>query len=205
MKKKINILKEYFKVNKKMFLFFEILLLIGVLSGSIFSLTLNETDAVLVSEYLNNFIESISNNSYKDALLNAVLSNSLILTIIFLLGFSVIGIPFVILIFFYKAFIIGFSFASIILNFKSKGILLSFFYIFPHHALNLLVLMVLIIYSVLISLNLIRAIISKTNINTNNIKYFKLYLLSIAISFFSSLYESILMPKIIYFIFCFLK
>jgi hypothetical protein len=26
-----------------------------------------------------------------------------------------------------------------------------------------------------------------------------------AISFFSSLYESILMPKIIYFIFCFLK
>ncbi len=205
MKKKINILKEYFKVNKKMFLFFEILLLIGVLSGSIFSLTLNETDAVLVSEYLNNFIESISNNSYKDALLNAVLSNSLILTIIFLLGFSVIGIPFVILIFFYKAFIIGFSFASIILNFKSKGILLSFFYIFPHHALNLLVLMVLIIYSVLISLNLIRAIISKTNINTNNIKYLKLYLLSMAISFFSSLYESILMPKIIYFIFCFLK
>jgi stage II sporulation protein M len=205
MKKKINILKEYFKVNKKMFLFFEILLLIGVLSGSIFSLTLNETDAVLVSEYLNNFIESISNNSYKDALLNAVLSNSLILTIIFLLGFSVIGIPFVILIFFYKAFIIGFSFASIILNFKSKGILLSFFYIFPHHALNLLVLMVLIIYSVLISLNLIRAIISKTNINTNNIKYLKLYLLSMAISFLSSLYESILMPKIIYFIFCFLK
>ncbi len=205
MKKKINILKEYFKVNKKMFLFFEILLLIGVLSGSIFSLTLNETDAVLVSEYLNNFIESISNNSYKDALLNAVLSNSLILTIIFLLGFSVIGIPFVILIFFYKAFIIGFSFASIILNFKSKGILLSFFYIFPHHALNLLVLMVLIIYSVLISLNLIRAIISKTNINTNNIKYFKLYLLSMSISFLSSLYESILMPKIIYFIFCFLK
>lgn len=205
MKKKINILKEYFKVNKKMFLFFEILLLIGVLSGSIFSLTLNETDAVLVSEYLNNFIESISNNSYKDALLNAVLSNSLILTIIFLLGFSVIGIPFVILIFFYKAFIIGFSFASIILNFKSKGILLSFFYIFPHHALNLLVLMVLIIYSVLISLNLIRAIISKTNINTNNIKYFKLYSLSMAISFLSSLYESILMPKIIYFIFCFLK
>lgn len=205
MKKKINILKEYFKVNKKMFLFFEILLLIGVLSGSIFSLTLNETDAVLVSEYLNNFIESISNNSYKDALLNAVLSNSLILTIIFLLGFSVIGIPFVILIFFYKAFIIGFSFASIILNFKSKGILLSFFYIFPHHALNLLILMVLIIYSVLISLNLIRAIISKTNINTNNIKYFKLYLLSMAISFLSSLYESILMPKIIYFIFCFLK
>ena len=205
MKKKINILKEYFNVNKKMFLFFEILLLIGVLSGSIFSLTLNETDAVLVSEYLNNFIESISNNSYKDALLNAVLSNSLILTIIFLLGFSVIGIPFVILIFFYKAFIIGFSFASIILNFKSKGILLSFFYIFPHHALNLLVLMVLIIYSVLISLNLIRAIISKTNINTNNIKYLKLYLLSMAISFFSSLYESILMPNIIYFIFCFLK
>lgn len=205
MKKKINILKEYFKVNKKMFLFFEILLLIGVLSGSIFSLTLNETDAVLVSEYLNNFIESISNNSYKDALLNAVLSNSLILTIIFLLGFSVIGIPFVILIFFYKVFIIGFSFASIILNFKSKGILLSFFYIFPHHALNLLVLMVLIIYSVLISLNLIRAIISKTNINTNNIKYLKLYLLSMAISFLSSLYESILMPKIIYFIFCFLK
>ena len=205
MKKKINILKEYFKVNKKMFLFFEILLLIGVLSGSIFSLTLNETDAVLVSEYLNNFIESISNNSYKEALLNAVLSNSLILTIIFLLGFSVIGIPFVILIFFYKAFIIGFSFASIILNFKSKGILLSFFYIFPHHALNLLVLMVLIIYSVLISLNLIRAIISKTNINTNNIKYLKLYLLSMAISFLSSLYESILMPKIIYFIFCFLK
>ena len=183
MKKKINILKEYFKVNKKMFLFFEVLLLVCVLSCSIFSLTLNDTDAVLVSEYLNNFIESISNNSYKDALLNAVLSNSLILTIIFLLGFSVIGIPFVILIFFYKAFIIGFSFASIILNFKSKGILLSFFYIFPHHALNLLVLMVLIIYSVLISLNLIRAIISKTNINTNNIKYLKLYLLSMAISF----------------------
>lgn len=205
MKKKIIILKEYFKVNKKMFLFFEILLLIGILSGSIFSLTLNETDSVLVSEYLNNFIESINNNSYNDVLLNSILSNNLIITIIFLLGFSIIGIPIIILIFFYKCFIIGFSFASIILNFKSKGIIFSFFYIFPHQALNLLVLMVLIVYSVLISLNLIRAIISKTNINTNNMKYFKLYLLSIIISTITSIYETILMPKIIYLIFCFFK
>ena len=177
MKKKINILKEYFKVNKKMFLFFEILLLIGVLSGSIFSLTLNETDAVLVSEYLNNFIESISNNSYKDALLNAVLSNSLILTIIFLLGFSVIGIPFVILIFFYKAFIIGFSFASIILNFKTKGIMYAILYIFPHQAAFMVLLSILISYSINISLNLLKLLLKRDDTKVNTLKYFKLFIL----------------------------
>ena len=94
MRKKIKILKEYFRVNKKFFLFFEILLLIGIISGSVFSLTLSETDSNLVSEYLNNLVTSISNNSYKNILSTTILSNSFIVIVIFLLGFNIIGILF---------------------------------------------------------------------------------------------------------------
>lgn len=198
MRKKIKILKEYFRVNKKVFLFFEILLLIGIISGSIFSLTLSETDSNLVSEYLNNLVTSISNNSYKNILSTTILSNSFIVIVIFLLGFNIIGILFNLLILFYKSFTIGFCFSSFIINFKTKGILYSFLYVFPHQASFMVLLTVLISYSINISLGLLKLLLKRDDVKVNTLKYFKLFILTFILTLLISFYEAIIVPRLLF-------
>lgn len=198
MRKKIKILKEYFRVNKKVFLFFEILLLIGIISGSIFSLTLSETDSNLVSEYLNNLVTSISNNSYKNILSTTILSNSFIVIVIFLLGFNIIGILFNLLILFYKSFTIGFCLSSFIINFKTKGILYSFLYVFPHQAFFMVLLTVLISYSINISLGLLKLLLKRDDSKVNTLKYFKLFILTFILTLLISFYEAIIVPRLLF-------
>ena len=198
MRKKIKILKEYFRVNKKVFLFFEILLLIGIISGSIFSLTLSETDSNLVSEYLNNLVTSISNNSYKNILSTTILSNSFIVIVIFLLGFNIIGILFNLLILFYKSFTIGFCLSSFIINFKTKGILYSFLYVFPHQAFFMVLLTVLISYSINISLGLLKLLLKRDDVKVNTLKYFKLIILTFILTLLISFYEAIIVPRLLF-------
>ena len=118
--KYLDKLRNIIKINKKTLLFFTILLIIGIITGSIFMAILNETDKKLVIDYFNNFISNIENNklNFFEALKNGLFNNMLYILIIWLLGISVIGIPIVIIMFFIKSFTLGFSISSIIFNYK---------------------------------------------------------------------------------------
>ncbi|MEG0909211.1 MAG: stage II sporulation protein M [Bacilli bacterium] len=205
MKKGINQLKQYLTVNKSYFVFLSILLIIGIFAGSIFFLTLNEGDTSLVSEYLSDYIESVSSNSinFKVSLFNSILSNTLLSVVIFLLGFSVIGLPITLLLFFYKSFIIGFSISSIILNYKLKGLILSIFYVFPHQVCSVILYMILVMSSLIISLNLIKAILNKKEISFKDITstYTTKYLIILFCLCLFSIYESIILPKVVFLLF----
>ena len=127
-------LKGTIKVNKKTLLFFTILLIIGIIAGSIFMAILSETDKKLVTDYFNNYISNIENNklNYLESIKNGLFNNLLYIIIIWILGISIIGIPIVTIMFFIKSFTLGFSIASIVFNYKLKGCLLNFINIFPH-------------------------------------------------------------------------
>lgn len=201
MKKLMDKFKAYFKVNKRLFLFLSILLVIGIVAGSIFSVILKEEDSILVKEYLINYLNSISKSeiNLNDSFVSSVLSQLLITVIIWLLGFSIIGIPIIFLLYFYKSFIFGFTVGSILINFKTKGILLSIIYMIPHHIIKLIIMMVLIIYAYQISIKLLRAILKKGEINFKNITsiYFYLLIINIGLDLILNAYSSYLVPKII--------
>ena len=148
-------------------------------------------------------ITSFSNfpNSFAVILVlkNASLSNGLFIVIVWLLGFSIIGIPIVIFMYFSKAFILGFSLSSFILQYKFKGLLLALIYFFPHHVVNILAYTLILIYSLKISFILINSIIKKKTISFKAImnRYLIVFAVSIGMVIVASLYECFVVPFLI--------
>lgn len=172
--------------------------IIGLIFGALFITILKENDKTLLINHINSFFESIKNNSYKASFNNILFSNLILVFIIFVLGFSIIGIPVIIAILFYKTFSLSFTVTSLLYNFKIEGILLSFIYIFPHMILNLIFYFILIYYAFKLSISLINLLLNKKELNK---KFLKKYLVILGISTFfiiiSSLYETFLLPYLI--------
>lgn len=193
-----------FHINKKFFVFLLGIVFIGVIFGSILPIFLNVDDKKLVSEYLIGFISDIKDGFNSLIFLkNGLISDGLFLILIWVLGISIIGIPVVLFLFFYKCFIFGFSISSIIINYGFKGILFSLSYIFPHQVINILIFLFLSSYSLIFSIRLVLFILRKFEFNIR--VYFRKYLSILLVScvglFISILYESFINPYLLGFVF----
>lgn len=201
MKKVMDKLVNGLKINRKMLLFLIVLGLIALIVGSIFVVILNATDKSLIKDYLETFINNVDSGKldYMQALKNISISNYSYIIIAWLLGISVIGIPITIFMYFMKCFMIGFSIASIIINFKLKGTLLAFIYVFPHHIINLIMYTVLILYSLTLSLKIGEAVLKKKSINFKLIinKYLLILILSLIVITLMNLFEVYITPILI--------
>ena len=194
-------LKGTIKVNKKTLLFFTILLIIGIIAGSIFMAILSETDKKLVTDYFNNYISNIENNklNYLESIKNGLFNNLLYIIIIWILGISIIGIPIVTIMFFIKSFTLGFSIASIVFNYKLKGCLLNFINIFPHQMIYFLIYMLIKTYSIFFSLKMINSIINKKNMDFKIMmnKYVKILIISVIAITIGIIIETFITPLLI--------
>lgn len=194
-------LKGTIKVNKKTLLFFTILLIIGIIAGSIFMAILSETDKKLVTDYFNNYISNIENNklNYLEGIKNGLFNNLLYIIIIWILGISIIGIPIVTIMFFIKSFTLGFSTASIVFNYKLKGCLLNFINIFPHQMIYFLIYMLITTYSIFFSLKMINSIINKKNMDFKIMmnKYVKILIISVIAITIGIIIETFITPLLI--------
>lgn len=194
-------LKGTIKVNKKTLLFFTILLIIGIIAGSIFMAILSETDKKLVTAYFNNYISNIENNklNYLESIKNGLFNNLLYIIIIWILGISIIGIPIVTIMFFIKSFTLGFSIASIVFNYKLKGCLLNFINIFPHQMIYFLIYMLITTYSIFFSLKMINSIINKKNMDFKIMmnKYVKILIISVIAITIGIIIETFITPLLI--------
>lgn len=201
MKKQMDKLKNKTISNKKIIVFLVGLFLIGLIAGSIFITIISKSDQALVKEYIKEFVNKADKNklNYLEALKNASLSNGLFIVIVWLLGFSIIGIPIVIFMYFSKAFILGFSLSSFILQYKFKGLLLALIYFFPHHVVNILAYTLILIYSLKISFILVNSIIKKKTISFKAImnRYLIVFAVSIGMVIVASLYECFVVPFLI--------
>ena len=201
MKKIFKIVNEEFKKNKKTLIFIVTLLLIGLICGSLFITILNSSDKKLVLDTITNYFNQIKATKidYIYSFGTSIISNLLFIFFIWLLGISIIGIPIILFLIFIKSFILGFSISSIICKYKLSGTLLSLSYTFPHHILNIIILCFVGMYSIKVSFSLIKLITSKKQINLKIIirKYIGVLLISIILSFVSSVIETFLTPHFI--------
>jgi len=186
-------------INKRVVLFYGIIFLISLIAGTFFNLILNDNDSKLVSEYLVNFFTTIKNNDidYFATFINTTCTNALYVVIIWFLTYTLIGVPIILVIYFFKVFILGFTLSALITNFKIKGILYSFIFLFPHTIINIFVILILSIISIYISLKMLE-ILKKKKINIGNMikKHFLLLIIFLLITIITSLYEAILLPKV---------
>ena len=204
MKKYMDKLKSNIRINKNLFVFLVVIVAVGIAAGSIFVTILNTDDKTMVSEYLNNFLSSLSGNNLN---YNGTLVNTLIFTIgaailIWLLGISIIGFVLILLFIFIKAFSLGFSVASIIVNFNFKGVLMALAYIVPHQIINMMIYLLISSYALVLSYKLINSFTKKKNFDFKTVfnRYSFILLFSLIILFISVLYEVYLSPKLINFI-----
>lgn len=209
MDKLSNKAKSYYRNNKKYILFLITISIIGIVAGSIFTCYLSNSDQVTVKNYIDTFMNNIKNNNlnYIDCFKNNLISNITFITIIWILGMSIIGIPINVISYFTKSFVMGFSLSAFVLKYKSLGILYSLCYIFPHHIINFILYTILMIYSLKFSGVLLYSILNKTEINFKLIinKYFKVLIISIIGIIITSLIETYFVPFLFSKLFLFIK
>ena len=202
MNRVIDVIFKDIKKDKSIYVSLIIVLLISVLFGAFFIKILSTTDKELVMTHINTYFDSIKNGSIKIDLYNNIINNNITLFILWILGFSVIGIPLIISILFYKGFTLSFTVTSLIYNFKFDGIFFSLVYIFPHLILNLLFYFIVTYYSFKLCINIIQVLFNKNKINTSFLKKYVIVLvISVVFLSLSTLYETFILPyliKIIY-------
>ena len=111
-------------LNKKVFIFISIILLIGIISGILFLIFLNEASKELIFLNINEYIQNL--NNYK---INNIFMDTIILSSLLILSIFIIGIPLSIFFIFFNGFSIGFIISSLSSIFGFKGLIYSIIHI----------------------------------------------------------------------------
>lgn len=201
MKEKIRTLKRQIVPSNKFNFFIISLIVVGIVCGSIYYNLLSQNEIKVVKDILGNFFDSVKGNSinYGNVLVNSFISEFVIILIVFILGFSMIGIPVTIFLVFMKGLTLGFTLSSLISMFSYKGVIFSFIYIFPAHLFSIFNLLLISFYSINFSLLLIKTVFKKRPINMGREfkKYGVVLLINFVVTILYSLSESYLFPNVL--------
>ena len=128
---------------------------------------------------------------------NELLSNLLYTVSMWLLGLSVIGLPIIFIMIFFKSFTLGFSVSSIFAKYGFKGIVGVFTYIIPSPIILSIFSLFLASYSIIISVKILKGAFTKQTINFKTFmgKYFFILLVSILLSILCALFDAFVTPS----------
>ena len=200
MNEKLNRVKDIVLPNKRVNYFIFSVVIIGIITGSIFFTFISNNDKTEVINLINNFLTTIKDSTFDSglALKNSLITNLILVVFIWIFGMSIIGLLFNVFIIYIKAFLLGFSVASLIGSLGIKGIVMAFIYVFPSQIINIIAIMVLGIYSAIFSIHLIKLIMQKKNSNNNIFKkYFVIFIFAIISSVISALSDAYLLPNLV--------
>lgn len=189
--------------QKRKYLLLTIIMTIGIISGIIFIFFISKEDKSLVKQELELLFSNIKDNklNYGNSLINSVSSSLVYLSIIWILGVSIIGIPVVIFMLFLKGFVFGFSISSIIANYGFNGVILGFITQIPSNLILLIIYLLMGFYAINFSIRLFQVLFFKKEVNLSF--YFKRYnqiaLISLGCIVIASLVETFLIPFLVKF------
>lgn len=154
-------------ISKKMYVFMLIILIIGIITGIVFVIMLDEATKEILFLNINEFLQNFSNTNINSGLMHLVILSSLLILSIFL-----VGGPFLIFYMFYNGFSIGFVVSSITYIFGIKGMLYGSIYILIS---RLVYIIVLIIFNVnlfkIIKCNIDSLVYKKSNKESLSVFY----------------------------------
>ena len=118
--------------TKKIYIFYTVITIIGLILGLIFLLSLTEANKEIIFLNINEWIQSIKNGH-----INSIISHIIILSSLFILSLIIIGFPLNIFLNLYNGFSIGFIIASLTTLFGVKGFLYGIIFIIITKAIYL--------------------------------------------------------------------
>lgn len=186
--------------QNKLLLILTILAIIFTIIGIFFPAILTEDNKELIKKNIIEFINKIDNNeiNYLNALISSSWNNILITIIIWVLGISLIGIPFIIIIYIFKCFLTGFSLTSILITYGIKGSLKAIIYSIPN-ILNSFGSLLLSYYALSFSITIYKCIFKRETKNWSAItkQYTKLGIFFLLYAMIMSVIESYIIPNIL--------
>lgn len=127
----------YLKANIAAYFFIILIFIIGVVIGSLAVKALPDEQKVELVGYLRVFFQGLKGDigaGQEVALLQNILANNAkTIILMWLLGFTVVGIPFVLFIVFTRGFVIGFTVGFLINEYIMKGLAFAFVSVLPHN------------------------------------------------------------------------
>ena len=154
-------------INKKLYLFISIVLIIGIIVGIVFVTMLDESSKEILFLNINEFLQNIDKSNMEVLVMHLVILSTLLVTSIILLG----G-PLIIFFLLYNGFTIGFIISSITCIFGIKGLLFGLIYVIIS---KLIFLILLIIISVNL-FKIVKCIIDYIVYKKNNKELFTTYI-----------------------------
>ncbi len=201
MSKKFNNILKIILPSKRINFFVIFTIILGIISGSIFIVILSKEDQTLVINQIQGFFTSINNNSLNSGLAfkNSLIVNFTFIAILWILGMSMLGIIINIFFTYIKGFVLGFSISAIIYTYGAKGIIGSLIYVFPTSLINLLITIILSVYSIMFTTMLFRQIFLKKNLNSRLFfkKYFIILCITSGLAIISAISEAFILPSLL--------
>lgn len=186
--------------QNKLLLLLTILAIVFTIIGIFFPAILTEDNKELIKNNIIEFINKIDNNeiNYLSALISSSWNNILVTFILWILGISLIGIPFIIIIYIFKCFLTGFSFTSILITYGVKGSITAMIYSIPN-ILNSFGSLLLSYYALSFSITIYKCIFKRENKNWSTItkQYIKLGIFFLLYTIIISVIESYIIPNIL--------
>lgn len=130
-------ISEYLRANIVAYFFMTLFFVIGVVVGALAVKTLPEEQKVELIGYLKIFFQGLTQgqDTVDTTVLftNVLLSNVKTIALMWLLGFTIIGLPFVVFIVFTRGFVIGFTVGFLINEYIMKGLAFALASVLPHN------------------------------------------------------------------------
>lgn len=187
--------------NSKINFLVILLFTLGLISGAIYLTLLSESDKQLVVEQLKGFVESVNAGIIDSgqALKNSLVTNVIYLTVLFVMGISLIGIVVNVFLIYVKGFLVGFTLAGIIYIYKIKGILFGLIYVLSSQLILVVAVVGLGIYSIMFSWSVFKQVTSKKNnlVRLNFKKLLIVFVFGLILSLGASFLEVWCFPKIL--------
>lgn len=128
---------EYLKAHIVAYFFLILIFVIGVVVGSLAVKTLPDEQKTELISYLRLFFQGLmaspEANQNVDLLNTVLFGNAKTSGLIWLLGFTVIGVPFILFIIFTRGFVIGFTVGFLVNEYVMKGLAFALVSILPHN------------------------------------------------------------------------
>lgn len=129
-------------LSKKMYIFLSIILVIGLIVGIVFVISLDESTKEILFLNINDYLQSKSN-------IGGILEHLILLSILLVLSILLIGGPLIIFFIFYNGFSLGFIISTLTYIFGIKGMLYGIIY-------SLITKFIFIIILIIFSVNLFK-------------------------------------------------
>ncbi len=199
-KNKITFSIKNIKFNtKNFFIFLMSFSIVTIILGIVFYFLISSSDKEAVNTVVMNNFRIKSNYDYLRLLKDSIFKNIYNISLIWILGLSIIGVVGVIFLYFCEMFSIGFTIASIISTYKVKGLVGVLVYLIPSKICYVIVFFILSYFAIRISYKMIKLLFTKEEINIKRDmnKYFKVLLFSSIVMIGISMLEVFIDPILI--------